>query len=105
MIIKNNQITTIDNLDKNKILSLQSMSDLKKFIKKYGYLVEDIFPIQKINWEKVIKEFGGFEINNKIKTIFTDIKITPNDTIPFYYVLMFHLELYGIKISCVKLSL
>ena len=64
---------------------MQSKSDLGKFIKKYGYIVNEVLnSIQKINWEKVIQEFGGFEINNKLKKIFTSTVTSIDKPLPFY---------------------
>ena len=63
---------------------MQSKSDLEKFITKYGYIVKDIFLVQKISWERVIKDFGGFEINYKLKKIFTDTVTSINSPLPFY---------------------
>ena len=63
--LKQTSLTNLKNPDFNKILVLKTKKDLVSFGKKYGVNKPnndtDIFFL-KLNWNKIVKDFGGIEI-------------------------------------------
>lgn len=72
--IKNNMFTTLEGKDKNKILVIDSLEEVKKLNKKYSVLRRmkykgKLEPVRLIDFQKLSEKYGGVEFRNykKIK--------------------------------------
>ncbi len=64
LAIPKSLITTIDKPDKNKILLISNVGDLKSLESTYKRLYEDMPETYFIDWPKIKKLFGGVEIHH-----------------------------------------